>query len=853
MDYDRWLWGKSEPFCSLSRHMMAVGACVMEYLGAASSKGILMRLSEWMGLDEYETIHTFGYIASAHDIGKANPGFQPYSGVREGTYRVLNYRHEQYGATRLKTMWKSRGWPRRQISLLTAVIRVHHQGKGMGYSEKPVSAEWMALQDSLETRMWTLFKPVEKLPAFENADALGVLLSAVLILCDWVASSEGFGAEALPELEDVELLGALRVRAHQVLGQYGLIDGEACAYPRKTSFSALFPAIPIHGMRPLQAACETVGDRPAMLTIIEAPMGEGKTEAALYMAGRLCETFDKRGIYMALPTAATSNQMVDRVRHMLEAHQSGKARLLHSMAWLIDDQSLPAEAFETDDAPSAEDWLRPLRRGMLSGNAVGTVDQAMAAALRIKYGFLRLAGLENKVLIIDEIHAYDLFMSTIIARLLEWCRVMRIPVILLSATMQAQQKRKYLACYGIRDVKTENAYPLITQVSEARQVRETKITNVYMRGSFRFIPRPLGSDSAAVAEYAIERASGGGCICVMLNTVRQAQAVYRELKRRGETQVMLFHARFTAKRRAEIEEQCIKVFGKGGARPERMILVCTQVVEQSLDVDFDAMITQLAPMDLLLQRAGRVHRHGDNRRPAGMERPEIDVIVPEPSSTMDVDKRFRQIGGVYRPSVMKSTEQLLGQGRTVLVPEDVRVCVEEAYKDISDQEPNEAIQEMMKDMYSVTSAEGVLLVSPETDEFFAETPSVANSLSLTDSNEDTFLHSARTRENDNSQRFAFLPKDFPESDGSRRWLKQVMEYSCSCPVKKHAMEARKEGEKWNKGLTKQQGAGIIGNNKGKGNNIKECILLREGGDGLYHGQDYTFSCSDEYGVEEVSE
>lgn len=853
MDYDQWLWGKSAPFCSLSRHMIAVGACVMEYLGAESSKGIVMRLSEWMGLGEYETIHTCSYIASTHDIGKANPGFQPYSGVSEGAYRVLNYRHEQYGAMRLKELWKRRSWSRRQISLLTAVIRVHHQGKGMGDSEKPVSAEWMALQDSLGARMWELFKPIDKLPPFENADALGVLLSAVLILCDWVASSEGFGAEALPELEDAELLSALRVRARQVLRQYGLIGGEACAYPRKPSFSAMFPAIPIHGMRPLQSACETVGDCPAMLTIIEAPMGEGKTEAALYLAGRLCETFEKRGIYMALPTAATSNQMVDRVRHMLEAHQSGKARLLHSMAWLIDDRSLPAEVFETDDAPSAEDWLRPLRRGMLSENAVGTVDQAMAAALRIKYGFLRLAGLENKVLIIDEIHAYDLFMSTIIARLLEWCRALRIPVILLSATMQAQQKKKYLACYGIRDVKTEEAYPLITQVSEAGQVRETKIIDVYMKGSFRFIPRPLGSDPAAVAGYAIGRASGGGCICVMLNTVRQAQAVYRELKRRGETQVMLFHARFTAKRRAEIEAQCIKVFGKGGARPERMILVCTQVVEQSLDVDFDAMITQLAPMDLLLQRSGRVHRHGDNRRPAGMERPEIDVIVPESGSTMDVDKRFRQIGGVYRPSVMKSTEQLLGQGRMVSVPEDVRMCVEEAYKDISDQEPNEAIQEMMKDMYSVTSAEGVLLVSPETDEFFAETPSVANSLSLTDSNEDTFLHSARTRESDNSQRFAFLPKDFPESDGSRRWLKQVMEYSCSCPVKKRAMEARKEGGKWNKGLTNQQGVVIIENIKGNGSNTKDCILLRQGEDGLYHGQDYTFSYSDEYGVEEVSE
>lgn len=832
MDYDRWLWGKKEPFCSLSRHMIAVGACAMEYLSAPSTSGVMALLCTWMGMDKESVLHTFSYVAAMHDIGKAHPTFQE---KRDPTFR-----HEQYGAEEiLKALWRKRGWDERQTGLLRAVVRLHHQGKGMCDTNKRIPDEYKACQVSLEVRMWQLFAPASELHPFGNCDALGALLSAILILCDWVASSEGFGAEQLPDVEDTALLMLLRERARQTLRDYGLIDESAEAYPRESRFSRLFPTIPAEHMRPIQRACEAVGERRALLTIIEAPMGEGKTEAALYLAGRLCECFGKRGIYMALPTAATSNQMVGRVRRMLAAHQSGTARLLHSMAWLIDDKSLSSSQFDTEDADSAEDWLRPLRRGMLSENAVGTVDQAMAAVLRIKYGLLRLAGLSNKVLIIDEIHAYDLYMSTIIARLLAWCRAISIPVILLSATMQDSQKRKYMKCYEIDDFKSVEAYPLITQVTEDGQCMQTPVAGVEKRGTFHFVPRALGCDAEAIAAHALQRASGGGCLCVMLNTVKQAQSVYRAIKQRGETQVMLFHARFTAIRREDIEKRCNDLFGRNGARPKRMILVCTQVVEQSLDVDFDAMITQLAPMDLLLQRAGRVHRHADNPRPAEMKVPTVEVIVPGSGATDDIERRYAQIGGVYAPGVMRCTEALLGEGRTVAVPEDVRACVEAAYRDISDQEPEEALRQMMRDMFSVTGAEGGLLMPPRPNRFFAQTPSNANSLSLTDTGEDSFVSGARTREGKRSQRFAFLPKDFPENDGSRAWLRRAMTYSVSCPVK-------------NRGLTERRENGII-QNKGKEKYIKRLKILRETEHGLYRGEDCTFSYSDEYGAEEVSD
>lgn len=831
--------------------MIAVGACIMEYLCAPSTKGIMTRLIDWMGMPCESVVHTFAYVAAMHDIGKAHPDFQPYPG--DSALKTSCFRHEQFGAIYLRdVLWKDRGWDSYVRSFFSGVVRVHHQGKGIHESHKDGSDRWGQIRKDLENRMWELFKPIERPTNFSNMNGLGVLLSGALIICDWVASSKDFAAESLLDADDETLLPLLQVRAREILSRYGLIGDDAADYPKLKSFTDLFPEIPERGMRPLQKLCQAEGERDALLTIIEAPMGEGKTEAALYLAGRLCEKFEKRGVYMALPTAATSNQMVSRVRRMLEVHQMGKVRLLHSMAWLIDDNSFQQRDFnmdETDDAQSIEDWLRPLRRGMLSENAVGTVDQAMAAALRIKYGFLRLEGLANKVLIIDEIHAYDVFMSTIIARLLEWCASLRIPVILLSATLQNRQKLKYLKCYGVQDIELNEAYPLVTQVTKEGMVSQMPVSGTHMHGEVLFYPRPLGCDVSAIAELAFQRTVAGGCLCVMLNTVRQAQAVYRALKKRGETQVMLFHARFTAQRRAEIEKECLWRFGKGACRPERMILVCTQVVEQSLDVDFDAMITQLAPMDLLLQRAGRVHRHEGNRRPAGMEKPVVEVLVPSEDTEADIERRYAQIGGVYPACVMKSTEKLLAGGRLVSIPGDIRSCVETAYQDISDDEMNAAVKQMMKDQLSVCEAKSELLPSPKSNRFFAETTNIAKGLCMMDADEDSFLRGAKTRDGAESQRFIFLPRDFPERTEDVEWLKRAMTYSCSIAIKKTRLNE-------NEGLTKRHGQAIMikkGNKKEKDENKERgTIILREAEDGLYRWGDVVYSCSEEYGIEEVS-
>ena len=216
---------------------------------------------------------------------------------------------------------------------------------------------------------------------------------------------------------------------------------------------------------------------------------------------------------------------------------------------------------------------------------------------------------------IDEIHAYDTYMQTIIERLLSWCRALSVPVILLSATLPQGKKQSLISAYMGKNASESNRsfssdYPLITYIDGNHTVKQEPVREVYMRRCFAIETRSYYDDAERTAELAISQAATGGCICVLVNTVKKAQRVYSCLRDKcHRTDLMLFHARFPAGTRREIEKRCISSFGKEQQnRPKAAILVATQVMEQSIDADFDAMITDLAPIDLLLQRMGRVHR-----------------------------------------------------------------------------------------------------------------------------------------------------------------------------------------------------------------------------------------------------
>ena len=404
-------------------------------------------------------------------------------------------------------------------------------------------------------------------------------------------------------------------------------------------------------------------------------MGEGKTEAAWILAEKWRDS-GCCGMYMALPTMATSDSLFERYQDQyLKRLGHGKdAKLVHGMAWLRDNEEpeKPPNVGEPgDDRTLAAAWFRPTRRAMLAAHGVGTVDQAMLAGMHVKFGFLRLYGLTGRVLVVDEVHAYDAYMTAIIARLLQWCACLKIPVILLSATLSARQRAAMLEAYGATggDPGPEAAYPLITVALPGEEARPLSAEASSSRTlHFTRHDGTLGDakSTAALATHLIE---DGGCCCVILNTVKQAQAVYRALKIPAEEK-LLFHARFTARDREKIARKVLDYFGKDVTqRPDRFVLVATQVVEQSLDVDFDHMISEIAPIDLLLQRSGRLHRH--RRRD---EDPELHVLLPEEDAL-----NFGGTGYVYAEKPLLRTMALLSAQPSASLPRDFRALIERCY------------------------------------------------------------------------------------------------------------------------------------------------------------------------------
>lgn len=552
-------------------------------------------------------------------------------------------------------------------------ITAHH-----GYWDEgcpwPRSLAYKVAQDELTQLLRVILQP-QDLPssAPDDLSAFGMRLAGHIVLSDWIASNEEFfDWPIFQEIDDPWDYAnlAFSMAKHEV---------EQLQFQRAAGSPK--PDHVVSSPRPLQQAILDSAIPPG-LVIIEAPMGEGKTEAAWILAEQWRE-HGYHGMYMALPTMATSDSVYARYGkdYLEKLNRGDAAQLVHGMAWLRDEkepESPPEVGEPGDDRTAAAAWFRPTRRAMLAAHGVGTVDQAMLAGMHVKFGFLRLFGMADRVLVIDEVHAYDAYMSAIICRLLQWCACLKIPVIMLSATLSSKQRLAMLESYGGTggDTGPEAAYPLISIAEAGKEVR---LLEAVASGS-----RTLGlrthegflGNAAKTANLANDIAKQGGCCCVILNTVKQAQTVYDALG--DETPKLLFHARFTAADRERLTNCVVKLFGKDTAnRPRRFILVATQVVEQSLDVDFDHMITEIAPMDLLLQRSGRLHRHRIRN-----SNPVLHVLLPEEGTG-----QFEGTGYVYAEKPLLRTMAQLRVCGQVDLPSDFRSLIERTYGSSSWESP----------------------------------------------------------------------------------------------------------------------------------------------------------------------
>lgn len=755
------IWAKTDPYQSILTHSALSGIVAQVIARHMIAPGILHKLSGALSCSTEEAISWIGYLVSLHDIGKIEEKFQSRWSVmgdkmdQQGSRFSTPIRHEKTTCQCLQRIWKNCRIDKFYANLLGA----HHQGK-WGKAGECENQFWNELQERLESQMRVRFlhsdmclsAPGKKDRGSEDRGSVGALLLGIVILSDWIASSDYF-AQAETWFHQPDAQEHAVYLAKTFLKVSGL---ESQSTEWESEFHQVWPSIAREGMRGLQAETEVLFEQAQeriSVVLLEAPMGEGKTEAGVYAALQMAQQWGKCGFYVGLPTAATSNQMVERMRTFLQMHHASEpVRLLHSMAWLSDDETQSfCPDFDTEEERYAWRWLLPVRRGLLGSYAVGTVDQAMMSVLLVKYGVLRLLGLAQKALIIDELHSYDVYMGEILHRLLEWCKALEIPVVLLSATLPPEKKTQMLSAYTNESIPS--SYPAVTAITESGKVLVRTIQRTEKRQTVSVTLCPILHQAEKIAVYAKELVHNGGCLCILLNTVQQAQETFQALKTIGfDGEMLLFHARFPAEQRDRIEQHCIRLFGKEKSmRPHKAILVATQVVEQSLDVDFDLMMTAIAPIDLVLQRLGRMFRHQDTPRPPHITVPNLYVLVPELSEQFGAD------GFVYPACLLQQSIHLLEQYTSIRIPEDLPVLVTRGYdpQAAPPEELSSWMEHLIEDQVKAAMSGNYLIHKPGK----GYSPIKESEKVQFDDLESTSYFSAKTRLGEPTIRIALLPSE----------------------------------------------------------------------------------------------
>jgi CRISPR-associated endonuclease/helicase Cas3 len=512
---------------------------------------------------------------------------------------------------------------------------------------------------------------------------------------DWIGSNQEFfppaGCPAVAEcgLDLDEYFRYAMTRAREALEVLGWLGRGTAGVARSLEdlFAGILPGKP----RPLQRDVEGVARRmtaPSLL-VVEAPMGEGKTEAAWYVAD-VWERAGGQGAYVALPTMATSNQMFSRVGQFLEANAGKKNLMLQHGKAALNERfgrlKYAARVYDDEKRPSAvvaEEWFAANKKhGLLAPYGVGTVDQALLAVLQTRHVFVRLFGLAGKCVILDEVHAYDAYMTTLMERLLRWLAALGCPVVLLSATLPRERWLRLLRAYAGDDLPdpADVPYPRLTSVAVGGPA---EVLHVAADPSRARTIRLGWLDEGSLAETLRQALANGGCAAVIRNTVGLAQATYvrlRDALKADGITTELFHARYPFGRRMEIENAVLKRFGKevGPAARDRRVLVATQVVEQSLDLDFDLIVSDVAPVDLVLQRAGRLHRHARGPRPAGVQEPRLLLVKPPAKGALP---DFSPSEWVYARFVLLRSFCALKGAEAIRLPDDLEGFVEQVYGD----------------------------------------------------------------------------------------------------------------------------------------------------------------------------
>lgn len=725
-------------------HLLDVAACAAEIL-ALEPERTRRAMAADLGLSEAQGLPWVLLLVAAHDLGKASPAFQVL--WEEGRLRVdaalaCPPPHEDPSPHGLVTqvtlpplLVGGLGWSPALARGVADAVGCHHGFRASHEQLRLASAQlgdghWGKVRAKLlELCAQALGADPQLTPPVAELSPAGFMrLAGLTSFADWLGSS--FAAPEQTEYrahhDPAGYYAGAREKARQTLQDmhwpaFAPLRG---ALPTIAEvFGYLSEPAPFRP-RPLQQglARELASVSRPTLCVVEAPMGEGKTEAALYAYLQLQAALHHRGLYVALPTQATGNAMYTRLAEFLE--RQGRQRppslqLAHGGTLLSRPfqerlertraaHLAPAPNREEDAAQAvrAEAWFGQRKRALLDEYGVGTVDQALLGVLGVSHQFVRLWGLGNRVVVLDEVHAYDTYTSELIAALVGWLRALDSSVVLMSATLPQRSREQLLAAWGADSVDDGAVgYPRLTVAEVGEQVRTVSIpAGESSRPEQSIAVQPLGSAAAEVAARAAELVADGGNVAVIVNTVKRAQEVQRlvveqlrarrlvaqtctDLPPRAEREwprvgVLLYHARYPAEERLLREERVLRYLGKKGERPERFVLIATQVAEQSLDFDADVMISDLAPADLLLQRAGRLHRHAHNAgRRGGHEQAALHVAGLDgwPREAAQAESWDR----VYHPALLyrswAALRELRDRGGGLTLPGDLDPLVQRVY------------------------------------------------------------------------------------------------------------------------------------------------------------------------------
>lgn len=705
---------------SVAHHCLDVAATTLRFLQANPRR--LQREAALSGLQPDRHAQLCALMAGLHDVGKFSISFQalqpdlwptavlgpcpadPPRRLRHWEATALIVRSGEVGRL-LAPVFGSEGIP----DPLLAAVAGHHgeapQSVHCAANEHDAARERGIGARSVEAAAQFVAELVDLFPDLRNVDVgspeiFSLLSNGLITLADWVGSDTEFFRFESPEMRAACYWPLALQRAGEAMHEKGLVPAVPKSNP---SLAALSPhADP---PRPMQAkAVDLQMVAEPQIIVIEDGTGSGKTEAALLIAARMMAAGLGEGVFVALPTMATANAMHGRLERALGGLFEGDASLVlaHGKSQIASalDRLGDDERRTEDGEPAVRSWFNAWiadsrKKAFFASAGAGTIDQAFLCVLPKKHLTLRQYALAGRILIVDEAHMCDAYMGEELKTLVELQARFGGSVIILSATLGRSMRADLLWAFAngrgagkagsaFKDQVASTDYPLLSRWSMTTGVEEVRIEAA--PGLSRSIEIERIADRAEAVGRARAAADRGAAVAIICNAVDAATATWQALLDAGQDpeRCHLFHARFVVEDRLAVEQQVQTWFGRESGPEDRRgrILVATQVIEQSLDVDFDVLISDLAPADLIVQRAGRLCRHFRKERP--VEKRVLHLLSPEPGAAVEADWLEQVLGPgafVYDlPGVMwRSARDLLGTGH-IETPAGLRRLIEAAYE-----------------------------------------------------------------------------------------------------------------------------------------------------------------------------